>query len=233
MNGKTWAIFAIVVAAVVGGMIYLSTQNRLNVSDISNDAAMRIIPAEARTGDIGEHTIGNANGKVVMIEYGDYQCPGCRTAAPEAKRVAEKYKDHVALVFRNYPIPSLHPNARAAAAVAEAAGLQGKFWEMHDLLYTNQGTWSNARAKERTDVFSGYAKQLGLNVDKFNADLASGAVTKKIDFDVAVGRQLQIDGTPTFFINGNKLNLGDASSIENAVKDALKKAGVAVDKAKS
>ena len=147
--------------------------------------------------------------------------------------MAEKYKDHVALVFRNYPIPSLHPNARAAAAVAEAAGLQGKFWEMHDLLYTNQGAWSNARAKERTDVFSSYAKQLGLNVDKFNADLAGSAVTKKIDFDVAVGRQLQIDGTPTFFINGNKLNLGDASSIENAVKDALKKAGVAVDKAKS
>jgi len=104
---------------------------------------------------------------------------------------------------------------------------------MHDLLYTNQGAWSNARAKERTDVFSSYAKQLGLNVEKFNADLAGSAVTKKIDFDVAVGRQLQIDGTPTFFINGNKLNLGDASSIENAVKDALKKAGVAVDKAKS
>ena len=101
MNGKTWAIFAIVVAAIVGGMIYLSTQNRLNVSDISNDAAMRIIPAEARTGNISEHTIGNTNGKVLMIEYGDYQCPGCRTAAPEAKRVAEKYKDHVALVFRN------------------------------------------------------------------------------------------------------------------------------------
>lgn len=100
------------------------------------------------------------------------------------------------------------------------------------MLYTNQDAWSRAHTKERTDVFSGYAKQLGLNIEKFNADLASGAVTKKIDFDVAVGRQLQIDGTPTFFVNSNKLNLTDSSSIENAVKDALKKAGVAVDEAK-
>ena len=122
-------------------MIYISTQNRLNVSDINNDQLNTIIGAESRNGDIADHEIGSKSPKVTIIEYADYQCPGCSAAAPKAKALAEKYKDHVRLIFRNFPIASSHPNARAAAAVAEAAGLQGKFWEMNKLLYTNQDAW--------------------------------------------------------------------------------------------
>ena len=106
MNKKSWIIFAIIVVAIVGGMIYISTQNRLNVSDINNDQLNTIIGAESRNGDIADHEIGSKSPKVTIIEYADYQCPGCSAAAPKAKALAEKYKDHVRLIFRNFPIAS-------------------------------------------------------------------------------------------------------------------------------
>jgi hypothetical protein len=159
MNKKSWIIFAIIVVAIVGGMVYISTQNRLNISDINNDQLNTAISAESRNGNIADHEIGSKNAKVTIIEYADYQCPGCGTAAPKAEALAKKYKDHVRLIFRNFPIASSHPNARAAAAVAEAAGLQGKFWEMNELLYANQDAWKNANTTERDNIFKSYAEQ--------------------------------------------------------------------------
>ena len=132
MNGRTWAVFIVIVVAVIGGMVYMARQDKLDVSDVGKDKAAGVLAAEDRNGNIEEHVLGKKDAKVVIVEYGDYQCPGCSTAAPKAKAVAEKYKDNVALIFRNFPIATIHPNARAAAAAAEAAGFQGKFWEMHD-----------------------------------------------------------------------------------------------------
>lgn len=226
MNGKTWAIFITIVVAVIGGMVYIATQNRLDVSNIGTEAAAKSLPAEERSGNIADHTFGSTAPKITIVEYGDYQCPGCRTTAPEVKRLTDKYKEHVQLIFRNFPIASLHPNARAAAAVAEAAGKQGKFWEMHDLLYTNQEAWGAAQLKDRTELFIGYAQQLGLNMDEFDRDVASDAVNKKISFDTAVGRLQQVDATPTLILNGEKLKLEDADGMEKAIRDALTKAGV-------
>lgn len=226
MNGKTWAIFIIIVVAVIGGMVYIATQNRLDVSNIGTEAAAKSLPAEERSGNIADHTFGSTAPKITIVEYGDYQCPGCRTTAPEVKRLTDKYKEHVQLIFRNFPIASLHPNARAAAAVAEAAGKQGKFWEMHDLLYTNQEVWGAAQLKDRTELFIGYAQQLGLNMDEFDRDVASDAVNKKISFDTAVGRLQQVDATPTLILNGEKLKLEDADGMEKAIRDALTKVGV-------
>ena len=228
MNKKSWIIFAIIVVAIVGGMIYISTQNRLNVSDINNDQLNTIIGAESRNGDIADHEIGSKSPKVTIIEYADYQCPGCSAAAPKAKALAEKYKDHVRLIFRNFPIASSHPNARAAAAVAEAAGLQGKFWEMNKLLYTNQDAWKNANATERDNIFKSYAEQLKLNIDQYKTDIASNRVKNKIDFDMALGRKHGVAATPTFYINGKNTEMDSSGSIESSVKEALKKAGVEV-----
>ena len=228
MNKKSWIIFAIIVVAIVGGMIYISTQNRLNVSDINNDQLNTIIGAESRNGDIADHEIGSKSPKVTIIEYADYQCPGCSAAAPKAKALAEKYKDHVRLIFRNFPIASSHPNARAAAAVAEAAGLQGKFWEMNKLLYTNQDAWKNANATERDNIFKSYAEQLKLNIDQYKTDIASNKVKNKIDFDMALGRKHGVAATPTFYINGKNTEMDSSGSIESSVKEALKKAGVEV-----
>jgi len=228
MNKKSWMIFAIIVVAIVGGMIYISTQNRLNVSDINNDQLNTIIGAESRNGDIADHEIGSKSPKVTIIEYADYQCPGCSAAAPKAKALAEKYKDHVRLIFRNFPIASSHPNARAAAAVAEAAGLQGKFWEMNKLLYTNQDAWKNANITDRDNIFKSYAEQLKLNIDQYKTDIASNKVKNKIDFDMALGRKHGVAATPTFYINGKNTEMDSSGSIESSVKEALKKAGVEV-----
>ena len=228
MNKKSWMIFAIIVVAIVGGMIYISTQNRLNVSDINNDQLNTIIGAESRNGDIADHEIGSKSPKVTIIEYADYQCPGCSAAAPKAKALAEKYKDHVRLIFRNFPIASSHPNARAAAAVAEAAGLQGKFWEMNKLLYTNQDAWKNANITDRDNIFKSYAEQLKLNIDQYKTDIASNKVKNKIDFDIALGRKHGVAATPTFYVNGKNTEMDSSGSIESSVKEALKKAGVEV-----
>lgn len=228
MNKKSWIIFAIIVVAIVGGMIYVSTQNRLNISDINNDQLNTTIGAESRNGNIADHEIGSKDAKVTIIEYADYQCPGCGTAAPKAEALAKKYKDHVRLIFRNFPIASSHPNARAAAAVAEAAGLQGKFWEMNELLYANQDTWKNANTTERDNIFKSYAEQLKLNIDQYKTDIASNKVKNKIDFDMALGRKHGVAATPTFYINGKNTEMDSSGSIESSVKEALKKAGVEV-----
>lgn len=228
MNKKSWIIFSIIVVAIVGGMVYISTQNRLNVSDINTDQLNTTIGAESRNGDIADHEIGSKSPKVTIIEYADYQCPGCSAAAPKTKALAEKYKDHVRLIFRNFPIASSHPNARAAAAVAEAAGLQEKFWEMNELLYANQDAWKSANITERDNIFKSYAEQLKLNIDQYKIDVASNKVKNKIDFDMALGRKHGVAATPTFYVNGKNTEMDSTGSIESSVKEALKKAGVEI-----
>ena len=229
MNGRTWAVFIVIVVAVIGGMVYMARQDKLDVSDVGKDKAAGVLAAEDRNGNIEEHVLGKKDAKLIIVEYGDYQCPGCSTAAPKAKAVAEKYKDNVALIFRNFPIATIHPNARAAAAAAEAAGFQGKFWEMHDLIYANQDTWSQASTNDRTEIFLGYARQIGLKEEQFKEGLSDARITKKINFDVAIARTQGVTGTPTFYINGELVeSTNDADYLETAVKEALKKAGVEV-----
>ncbi|WP_174843609.1 DsbA family protein [Candidatus Nanosynbacter featherlites] len=230
MNGKTWGVFIAIVVTILGGMVYLSVTHRLDISDIAKDQLTKIIPAEKRNGDIQEHTFGSDKPKVIIIEYGDYQCPGCRTVAPRIKSAVEKHKDNVQLIFRNFPL-SGHTHARLAASVAEAAGLQGKYWEMHDLLYENQDAWSKAQNHERNDIFMGYAKQLKLDESRFNNDLSSDRVLQKISFDTAVSRAHGITATPTIFINGKKVE--DLNSIDTEVENALKAAGVSTEEKKA
>ena len=231
MNKKSWSVFALIVIAIIGGLIYMSLQNRLDVSNISQDRINGVLAGEERNGHIGDHTKGNKQAKVRLIEYGDYQCPGCRTSTEEVDKLMSKYQDHLELVFRNFPIPSLHPNARAAAAVAEAAGLQGKYWQMHDLLYKNQTSWSTASSKERSDAFLGYAKQLQLNEQQFTKDLNSAKIAQKIDYDVAIARKQNITGTPAFYLNGKAVQRQKDGDLEKAVVEALKQAGVNLDTA--
>lgn len=230
MNGKTWGVFIAIVVTILGGMVYLSVTHRLDISDIAKDQLTKIIPAEKRNGDIQEHTFGSDKPKVTIIEYGDYQCPGCRTVAPRIKSAVEKHKNNVQLIFRNFPL-SGHTHARLAASVAEAAGLQGKYWEMHDLLYENQDAWSKAQNHERNDIFMGYAKQLKLDESRFANDLSSDRVLQKISFDTAVSRAHEITATPTIFINGKKVE--DLNSIDAEVENALKAAGVSTEEKKA
>jgi protein-disulfide isomerase len=199
LSKKTWIIFAAVCIVVLGGLIYLSGKNRIDVSNVDIN---KIQPANDQSGQIADHVFGKADSKVMLVEYGDYQCPGCGSAYPTLKVLSEKYKGQLAFVFRNFPLTTIHPNARVAAAAAEAAGLQGKYWEMHNMLYEGQDDWSGLKGAERADFFVNYATTLGLNADTFKADLSGTNVNQKISFDQAIGKKANVTGTPTLLLNG-------------------------------
>src|SRR5690606_33238651 len=132
---------------------------------------------------------GDPESSVVLIEYGDFQCPGCAGAHPNVKDLLDDYDNEIAFVFRNFPLTSIHPNAKAASGVVEAAGLQGKYQEMYDKVFSLQSDWGNLSGIDRTDRFVSYAEELNLNIDQFKEDLASEAVSKKINFDYALGKK--------------------------------------------
>ena len=161
MNGKSWAIFSAIVVVLLGAMVYFAMQGRLDVSDVPQEQVTHgSIAAEERNGNIADHRFGNDSHKVVLLEYGDYQCPACASANATVQEIKEKYKDKLTFVFRNLPLVSIHPNARAAASAAEAAGLQGKYWEMHNLLYDNQDSWGSLSVSERGDRLKSFASLL-------------------------------------------------------------------------
>lgn len=201
MNNRTWIAFIAVVVVLFGALLYFGSSKNIDVSAI--DGAKPIAATED-SGNIADHVYGNADSKVVLVEYGDYQCPGCGAAAEPIETVTEKYKDKMAFIFRNFPITTIHPNARAAAAAAETAGFMGKYWGMHHLLYANQSTWQSASANDRTDRFATFAAEIGLNREDFLAKLTekNALINQKIDFDQALAKKAGVSGTPTFYLNG-------------------------------
>jgi len=148
-----------------------------------------------------EHMKGNPNAKVTIIEYSDFECPACRAYAPLFGEILQTYGDKVRVVYRHFPLPQ-HPSARLAVHFAEAAAKQGKFWEMHDILFANQETWS-LKPTEAKQTFLGYAADLKLNITKLNADLAADdkAVEAMIDDSIRGGNILGVDRTPSIYIN--------------------------------
>lgn len=245
MTKKTWIVFVVICIAILGGLVWMSKSKQVNVDTID---ILAIQGASEQNGNIADHVFGNKDAKVRIIEYGDFQCPGCGRAYPILKAVSEKYKDDVAFIFRNFPLP-IHGNARAAAAAAEAAGLQGKYWEMHDKLYSAQNEWSELSGSMRLDIFAGYAETLGVDRAKFLTDIEDGQLEKKINFDKALGAKAGVTGTPSIFVNGkaadqsvkdDKLVAGnrtdplvwsDQTLFEKYILiPALKEAGVSTDK---
>jgi protein-disulfide isomerase len=148
------------------------------------------------------HMRGGANAKVTLEEYGDYQCPPCGALYPDLKTIEREYGEQLRFVFRQYPL-QMHKHAFVAADAAEAAGLQGRFWEMHDMLYQNQLSWS--AAEDVRPVFIQYAKMLGLDVDRFTRDMDSPEVAARVLADSQRGKSVGVEGTPTVFLNGRQL----------------------------
>lgn len=152
------------------------------------------------------HMTGNKDAKVNIVEFADYQCPACAAAHPIMKRIVDEYKDNpnVNLVFKNFPLDSIHPNARIAAEAAEAAGEQGKYWEMNELLYTNQTQWSENPSP--LDIFVGYAQQIGVeNIEQFRDSVQIRKYNEIISADMSDGQSVGVNSTPTIFINGQKM----------------------------
>ncbi len=162
--------------------------------------------------------IATGSGNVVLVEFSDFQCPACGAYHPIIKKIIEEFQADLTFVYRNYPLVSIHENALLAARAAEAAGKQGKYWEMSDMLFINQKDWSTA--KNAREIFSGYGRTLGITIDMDAAD-----VKDKIQRDIADGNALGIAGTPTFYVNGEKIqNPANLAAFEAVIKAALEKA---------
>ncbi|WP_299291144.1 thioredoxin domain-containing protein [uncultured Mucilaginibacter sp.] len=144
-----------------------------------------------------DHVQGSSNATIKLVEYGDYQCSYCGEAYPIIKAVQQTLGNDLELVFRNFPLPEVHPDAENAAKAAEAAALQNKFWEMHDMLYENQ------QQLDEEHLVS-FAKKIGLDVNQFKSDMQKSAVSDKIENDFESGVRSGVNGTPSFFINGKK-----------------------------
>jgi len=145
---------------------------------------------------IDDHIL-NTNGLIELVEYGDFQCPYCGRAYPIVKRLKNEIGEHIKFVFRNFPLKKIHPQAKQAAIAAEAAGLQYKFWEMHDFLFENQKHLNN-------NALIGYALLLDLNIDQFKIDMLSDRLSEKVDDHFMSGLKSGVNATPTFFVNGQR-----------------------------
>ena len=195
----------IIVAAVAlvtlasGAMLYRAKRTQLNtVSAIKRPSGT--------AGAEPMHIRGNPDAAVTLEEFGDFQCPPCGQFATFSEELLKEYDSRLRIVFRNFPL-SLHEHAREAALAAEAAGLQGHFWEMHDTLYREQAAWS--KAPNARELFESYAGTIGLNVDQFKKDVESEKVRQRVESDHALGDSLGIKLTPTIFINDRPVDPKD------------------------
>ncbi len=185
--------FLIVVFVIIAGFIgFLGVSKQSKQTDTSN---VTVSPSS--------HIQGAGTSGVELIEYGDFQCPACAAYYPVVKAIKEKYGDQIKFQFRHFPLVQIHNHALLASKAAEAASRQGKFWEMHDLLYENQRNWSVLG--DPTDTFVGYATQLNLDVEQFRADITNKEVNDIVLADLKQAQALGATSTPTFVLNGERL----------------------------
>ena len=168
----------------------------------------------------GNHVRGGKSAVVTIEEFGDFQCPPCSVMASLLKQLEEEQGSRLQMIFHHFPL-AIHAHARAAALVAEAAHEQGRFWEMHDLLYKEQALW--AKAPEVDPLFEGYARTIGLDVERFKKDLAKPEVAARVDADQKLGTSRGVISTPTLFLNNVALKPDalNPAALHKAIETAL------------
>ena len=191
-----WVIALVALGGVVAGVVYLATRPGETPNENGTPLTENISPSD--------WVRGNANSSVSIIEYGDFQCPACAQYHPIVKLLEQEFGKDIAFSFRHFPLAQVHPNAKAAAQAAEAAGAQGKFWDMHDMLFERQTEW--APKPSPTGTFVSYAKEVGINTDQFEKDMDRDDLEQKIDSHYQTGIASGVNSTPTFFLNGVKLD---------------------------
>ncbi len=180
-----------------------NNNNQANIAPVSDD----------------DYFKDNSNATVTIVEYSDFQCPACAQYYQMLKQVHTDFGDKIKFVYRHFPLRTIHPNAQAASEAAVAAGLQGRFWEMHDQLFENQTSWSNLAKPEES--FIRYAENLGLNVEQFKSDLKSSQVKDRVNRDYNDAIKNGLNGTPTFFINGEAFAPRSYNDFANAINQRL------------
>lgn len=209
-NKLFWLILTLSLAGLIG-LFALTNQGSDNQVQPAGD--IQTVVAD-------DHIRGNAEAPHTLIEYGDLQCPACASMQPIVNRLIEDMPSEVRLVFRHFPLPG-HTNAFAGARAAEAAGAQGKFFEMADLLYERQNQWSSS-TNVLNQFFRNYAQELGLDGEKFNADYNSQATTSRINRDITSGNELGVSSTPTFYLDGKPIqSSANYETFRRTVEEAM------------
>lgn len=209
-----WASAALIVIIAAVGAYQVATSPTTELPKRDGSLSLPV--------DSTDWTEGQTNPKISFVEYSDFQCPACGAYYPLLKEMFAKYKGDMAFTYRHFPLPQ-HQNALPAAYAAEAAGIQGKFWEMADMLFTNQNDW--AEVTDPQPIFESYAQKLGLDMTKYKTDVVSDAVKARVERSRKSGELSSIDHTPTFFINGKMIQNPQSkeelyADIDNAIKDA-------------
>ena len=225
-------IIGVVFVAILVAMVLMSrsgntsaTQQNINTSTNTGASTANTTPRTPQPGAPNPHVRGGETAAVTLEEFSDFQCPACGGLEPALRKIEKDYGDRVRLIFRNFPLKQ-HKYAFIAARAAEAAGLQGKFWEMHDAIYDNQKEWSDA--PEPRDFFNSYATRLGLDVQRLKADMDRQDVADRVMADYNRGLSVNVGGTPSIYLNGQQLSADDTLKEPNLrakIEEALSAAG--------
>jgi len=231
MNNKVLGIIIVLVAisAFLGGATFTQYQQKgvgpkagVTPSPTAQqpEEPSAVLGAEDR-GKIesgGAAVKGEEGAPITIVEFSEYECPFCKRYVDETYfQIWDEYGDKISYIFHDYPLP-FHPHAQKMAEVARCAGDQNKYWEMHDLLFENREVWANKQ--DASADITGYAQKLGLDLEEFNSCLDSGQYTQAVKDDMALGQAVGVQGTPTFFINGNRLVGAQPFSAFKAIIDA-------------
>jgi protein-disulfide isomerase len=192
---KFYLIIILVAIIALAFWVFKKNSTNANVSTPLNDEE-----------EVSGWAKGDTDSNVKLVEYSDFQCPACRYYYSLVKELNDKFAGKIYFEYRYFPLKQIHPNTMISSQAAEAAGLQNKFWEMYDKLFENQKDWSNMNKTEFEQVLAGYAEEIRLDVEKFKTDLVSKEVTNKVEASYNFAIKNKINSTPTFFLNGNKIN---------------------------
>lgn len=208
-------VIGVLVVVLLAVATYAIIDGNNKATDFNSYDYYSIIGPSKDNGDIGDHVKGDPEAPVLIFEYADYQCPGCASINTKVNKAIEQLDGKMAVVYRSFLL-SYHQNGTAAASAAEAAGLQGYWKPYADKLFSEQSEWEYASASERSALFDKYFEEVSNgkgDMDKFHNDIASENVSKKISFDGGIGKRVDVQGTPAFYVDGQLINWGSEGSV--------------------
>ena len=199
---------AVTAALIIGVVFSFSKSTTSQQEPVEQSQLLSAVP----------HVRGAQDAVVTIVEFSDFQCPACKATNPLVEKVVDQYPDQVRLIYRHFPLSSIHPNAQLAAQAAEVAAKDGKFWEYHDLLFEQQLTWSQLEKKEEyIEQLASYAEELGIDKDSFLERIESDHIKSSVTEDLTAGGRLNIQATPTLYVNGQPSSASQLMQIVESI----------------